>query len=358
MNVTSLSSNMGKSSIQKYIWSLFLRLFLIFIYVLLGTGLLCIIVNSNNQSYNDKYYKTLDSERRELLNVLWAESLVQSEHEWSVIANQKLDNYEKSLKTAMFSCYGINTKERPELKNKINKVLALIMTINDFGEPYDNILGYFSLILYIFGGIVLFYVYLEKFIEIINNLRISFTKIAGIFFFFNFCYTVIHEILVEEDEEKPFFKNFLNTFYVATTISKNQKDENSLLLSILQVGSTSLFFSLILIGAKIFGNIVKHYEENLEVFEYSFNIIYSIPYKIYEFIQKLFMYLLNDDGRNQKYKKNADENDEYNIFKNYNSLSNNIMMSSANSTLSSSRKGSLRLSKRSYDSLHEEEEGE
>lgn len=315
-------------------------------------------MNSNNESFNDIFYQTIDTERRELLNVLWAESLAQSEHGWSVIANQKLDNYEKTLRTAMVSYYGINSNSKKGLANKANGALTLILTLNDFGEPRDIFLAYFCLILYISGGIVLFHVYLEKFVEIVNELSFSFCKILCFFFLTTFSYTIVHEFLINEDEEKPFFKNFLNSFYVLTTISKNQQDENSLILIILQIGGTSLFFSLILTTSKIFTNVIRHYEENLKILEESFYYIIFIPYKIFDFIQKFVTYFFQENTSKNKLTENLKENEEFNIFKNHNLNSNNILMASANSTLSPSRKSSLRLSQKPYDSLHEEEEEE
>ncbi|CEF71062.1 Hypothetical protein SRAE_X000038900 [Strongyloides ratti] len=354
MSITSLSSKMGRTGMQKQIWSLFFRLFIIFLYLLLGTGLLCILVNSNNESHNDVFFKIMDSERRELLNVLWSESLAQSEHSWSIIANQKLDNYEKALKTAIVSQYGIDVNNKKGLANKANGALTLIMTLNDFGEPYDMFIAYICLILYIFGGVVLFHIYLEKFVEIINELSFSCFKISCLFIIITFCYTIIHEFIVIEDEGKPFFKNFLNAFYIITTISKNQQDQNSLILVIFQIGGTSLFFSLILTTSKVFITAIKYYEENLEIFEESFYYILSIPYKFYDFIQKFVMYFLQEND----YKQKIIENDDNNILKNHNLTSNNILIGGANSTLSSSRKSSLRLSQKPYDSLHEEEEEE
>lgn len=37
----------------------------------------------------------LDAKRQELLNVLWAETISQSQNEWAEIANQKMEMYEK-----------------------------------------------------------------------------------------------------------------------------------------------------------------------------------------------------------------------------------------------------------------------
>ncbi|VDM45954.1 unnamed protein product [Toxocara canis] len=39
----------------------------------------------------------LDAQRSEMLNVLWAETMAQSEHEWAQTANHKLEMYERAL---------------------------------------------------------------------------------------------------------------------------------------------------------------------------------------------------------------------------------------------------------------------
>uniref|UniRef100_A0A0N4Z7V9 Ion_trans domain-containing protein n=1 Tax=Parastrongyloides trichosuri TaxID=131310 RepID=A0A0N4Z7V9_PARTI len=352
------SSGMGKSTVQKHIWSLFFRLFVIFLYVLIGTGLFYFILNPSNHSYTEVLHKTLDSERRELLNVLWAESLAQSEHGWSVIANQKLDNYEKTLRTAISSMYGINVDDKKSMKDKANGALTLIMTLNDFGDPYDMPLAYIGLMLYIFCGIILFYIYLEKFAEFIIDMSFSLSKISSLFLLFTFLHTIVHEMCIEEDEEKPFLKNFLNSFYTVTTITKNQRNDSFLILTFFHIGATSLFFSMLLSATKMLGSTLQRYEENLEFFEESFNFIYTIPIRLVDSTRKFIIFFLGDEEEQERLLKDIEnkKNDENNINKNHNSMINNILLSGANSTFSSSRRGSLRLSQKPYDSLHEEEE--
>jgi len=80
----------------------------------------------------DAKIERLDFARAELLNVLWAESIGRGEHDWSLLANQKMDAYELILLRAYPSSGGGVEKGRgsqPGYWDWLHHAFLLITTI-------------------------------------------------------------------------------------------------------------------------------------------------------------------------------------------------------------------------------------
>ncbi|KAK0396527.1 hypothetical protein QR680_001753 [Steinernema hermaphroditum] len=167
-------------------------------------------------SFGDRTAR-LDAERAELLNVLRAETLTKGEHEWSEMANLKLDMYERSLMHLELA------------KNKVKRVrsvsdsffysftlLTTIGAVDTNGMSFEAKL--FSIFYAIFG-VPLTLLYLSQCAKLITSLIsekniLSGTAIAILLI------AILYDIFEQGSDDTPFVDAVLSAFLITTTIGE------------------------------------------------------------------------------------------------------------------------------------------
>ncbi|KAI1712723.1 Ion channel [Ditylenchus destructor] len=209
--------------------SLFL-LILIFGYLCVGTVVLRVC------SYRPAFDKTrsgvlerLDFKRTELLNVLWAESIGRAEHDWLLLANQKLDAYEKSILQASRTSAGLSGILADEdddemfpqhinsLSQAFHHAFLLITTIGGVNVDGLTDSAKFFSIVYATVGIPLTLIYLGQCAKAITSLLPGQNIIFAAFGLL-LATAIVLDIVEQHEDDMPFIDALLNVFLVASTI--------------------------------------------------------------------------------------------------------------------------------------------
>uniref|UniRef100_A0AC35U6K6 Ion_trans_2 domain-containing protein n=1 Tax=Rhabditophanes sp. KR3021 TaxID=114890 RepID=A0AC35U6K6_9BILA len=242
----------------KKVWPVIFRLSLLALFLTIGTGMFYYLINPIQRPYDEIIHKKIDTERIELLNVLWAESLARSEHEWSRLSNQKLDNYENVLKS-IYKDFNDDIDENT-VETSMNQAYSLFTTLENYAVPYESPIACFGIILYSIFGITLFISYLDAFNKLFDTYQITFAQRVGIFFGNLFVYSILLEMKDEEKEKLSFSNTLLETFLLSASISAPPDPFVCCLLILLQLLSTSLFAAMILSAVENVQFIFERYE--------------------------------------------------------------------------------------------------
>ncbi|VDN56327.1 unnamed protein product [Dracunculus medinensis] len=166
-----------------------------------------------NLHHCEKNEEKLDAQRSEILNVLWAETMAQSEHDWFQMANSKLDIYENSL---LSSCRRLPSSSRSFSQSFMNSFF-LITTIGfNEGENFTSV-GKIFTILYATFGIPLALLYLNQCSKMISGLLPGDRVIFGavIVLFFN---AIVYDIAQKGTDDTPFIDAVYQVFLTLSTI--------------------------------------------------------------------------------------------------------------------------------------------
>uniref|UniRef100_A0A914Y838 Potassium channel domain-containing protein n=1 Tax=Panagrolaimus superbus TaxID=310955 RepID=A0A914Y838_9BILA len=236
-------------------------LIIIFCYLLFGSVVFRILPNASAPRLDSEKQEKLDFERAELLNILWAESLGRSESQWSLLANQKLDSYERSLANAK------DVDERPQpiktFSDAFHHSFLLITTIGGIDtDDLSREAKIFSIV-YSFFGIPLSLLYLNQCVKAAS----SFWKDQNAFVFAGGCVffvAVLYDVIEQSSDDTPFFDAIFSVFLAATTIGEEDGRVPRILLYLIALIGVSAFHTC-------YHAIQRTIEKNLQSFEISFS---------------------------------------------------------------------------------------
>uniref|UniRef100_A0AC35GV12 Potassium channel domain-containing protein n=1 Tax=Panagrolaimus sp. PS1159 TaxID=55785 RepID=A0AC35GV12_9BILA len=240
-------------------------LIIIFCYLLFGAAVFRILPNASTPRLDSEKQEKLDFERAELLNILWAESLGRSESQWSLLANQKLDSYERSLANAK------DVDERPQpiktFSDAFHHSFLLITTIGGIDtDDLSREAKIFS-ILYSFFGIPLSLLYLNQCVKAAS----SFWQDQNVFIFAGGCVffvAVLYDVIEQSSDDTPFFDAIFSVFLAATTIGEEDGRVPRVLLYLIALIGISAFHTC-------YHSIQRTIEKNLQSFEISFSNLFA-----------------------------------------------------------------------------------
>uniref|UniRef100_A0A0N5A8C4 Ion_trans_2 domain-containing protein n=1 Tax=Syphacia muris TaxID=451379 RepID=A0A0N5A8C4_9BILA len=174
----------------------------------------------------ERNVEKLDAHRSDMLNVLWAETMAQSEHDWAQMANQKLDIYERAL---LSWCAGPVVDRSPNtFKHALMQAFSFITTI---GFEDANVLstpGKIFAMLYSAIGIPLTLLYLGQCSKMLSGLA-SANKLLSAACIAIFVTAIVYDITEDSEEDTVCFSFFHCYFLV-------------IVLKVLLVGFISILF--------------------------------------------------------------------------------------------------------------------
>ncbi|VDK48637.1 unnamed protein product [Gongylonema pulchrum] len=135
-----------------------------------------------------------------MLNVLWAETMAQSEHEWFLTANQKLDIYERLV---LKSCRRSASSPSKSFSKAFLHAFTLATTIGFLDEENFSPAGKLAAMVYAIIGIPLALLYLgqcsKMFAGLISGNNILVVALATIF-----TATVLFDIVEKSDDDTEY----------------------------------------------------------------------------------------------------------------------------------------------------------
>jgi hypothetical protein len=235
---------------------------IIFGYLLFGATVLRILPRPHLNKLSTDRQNRLDFERAELLNVLWAESIGRSEHDWALLANQKLDSYERSLREAGDV---LQTDHLDSLPNSIHYCFCLITTIGGIDIDELSLEAKIFSIIYTTFGIPLVMLYLAQCAKAITAiLPGNQTLLLAVSLLF--ITSIVHDIFEDGDDDTPFTNAVFGVFLTMSTIGVAEKSAEmpALLLYASAVVSLSAFSVAFLI-------VQRHIEKRIGGYEMAFS---------------------------------------------------------------------------------------
>uniref|UniRef100_A0A7E4ZSE4 Ion_trans_2 domain-containing protein n=1 Tax=Panagrellus redivivus TaxID=6233 RepID=A0A7E4ZSE4_PANRE len=189
----------------------------VLLYLLLGAVVLRLLPKQRVTKIVSEKQERLDFERAELLNILWAESLARHESEWSLLANQKLDSYERTLANSL------DSDEQPQpiksFSDALHHSFLLITTIGGIDSDDLSFAAKVFSIVYAIFGIPLFYLCITQCAKAIS----SFWNGSNAFFFAAGCVfvtAVIYDIVEQSTDDTPFFDAIFSVFLAVSTVGE------------------------------------------------------------------------------------------------------------------------------------------
>ncbi|TMS36164.1 hypothetical protein L596_003401 [Steinernema carpocapsae] len=187
-------------------------------YLLFGAFVFHALPRSGNRikSFDEKTSR-LDAERAELLNVLRAETLTKGEHEWSEMANLKMDMYERSF--VQFEKSKFRAKKVRSVSESFFYSFTLITTIgavDTYGMSFEMKL--FSMFYAVFG-VPLTLLYLSQCAKLIASL-ISEKNILTATAIVILLIAIFYDIFEQGSDDTPFVDAILSAFLITTTIGE------------------------------------------------------------------------------------------------------------------------------------------
>uniref|UniRef100_A0A0M3HNG0 Ion_trans_2 domain-containing protein n=1 Tax=Ascaris lumbricoides TaxID=6252 RepID=A0A0M3HNG0_ASCLU len=207
----------------------------------------------------EKNAEKLDAQRTDMLNVLWAETMAQSEHEWAQMANNKLDMYERAL---LASC-SARVDRTNTYSNAFLQSFSLITTIGFVDADALTTGGKIFAIAYAIFGIPLALLYLGQCSKIVAGLLPGDRVLAAAFSAI-FLTAIIYDIAEdsEDDTVRPFIDAVFHTFLFMTTVGKCGAAPNGILVTIALIAMSVVSISFVVLE--------RHIESSLQGFEMAF----------------------------------------------------------------------------------------
>ncbi|CAD5217661.1 unnamed protein product [Bursaphelenchus okinawaensis] len=220
-------------------------LLLIFVYLILGSLVFFFLwKRGSHVKAIGSSTERLDFERAELLNVLYAEAIGRQEHDWSLLANQKLDAYEKSLSERIESGQ-IEPKQKikPSFGLAFRHSFYLITTIGPVDIDDLNFESKLFSILYSAFGIPFVLLYLGQCARAITSIVSGLKQLLLLLVTVLFLVSIAYDVVEQSAEDTPFIDAVFSVFLQMSTIGcEDDKDElPSILLYITAVFGISAF---------------------------------------------------------------------------------------------------------------------
>ncbi|CAD5222431.1 unnamed protein product [Bursaphelenchus xylophilus] len=169
----------------------------------------------------------LDFERAELLNVLYAEAIGRQEHDWSLLANQKLDSYEKSLSQRIESGQiAPRNRLKPSFGLAFRHCFSLITTIGPVDIDDLNIESKIFSMFYAAFGIPFVLLYLGQCARAITSVISGVKQLLLLLLSVLFLVSIAYDVVEQGADDTPFIDAILSVFLQMSTIGcEDDKDE-------------------------------------------------------------------------------------------------------------------------------------
>ncbi|KAE9555511.1 hypothetical protein FO519_001279 [Halicephalobus sp. NKZ332] len=230
-------------------------------YLFFGAVVFRILPNVKHNTVSSEKQEKLDFERAEFLNILWAESLARSESDWSLLANQKLDSYERSL---------AESREEDETPQPIKTFFdgfhhsfLLLTTIGGIDTDDLSTEAKVFSIFYSLFGIPLVLLYLSQCVKALSSFWQG-IQIFGVALGCVFVIAVLYDIVEQSAEDTPFLEAIFSVFLAATTIGEEDGRVPRILLYIIALIGIPAF-------NLCFYTLQREVEKKLQSFELSFS---------------------------------------------------------------------------------------
>ncbi|CAL2052841.1 unnamed protein product [Caenorhabditis brenneri] len=212
------------------------------------------------QDDNEAGVFRLDAKRSDLLNVLWAETITNGEDDWSELADQKLELYEKAL----LQHYGIEPdKFDKTFASGLQKAFAIATTIGPVDVDDFTTSGKLFAVIYAVIGTPLFLTVIGQLGKMVTSLWQGTTLwiVAIVYIFIS---AVIYDIVEGGSDDVPFVEAVFSIFLQFTTVGEVDNEFHGVLPYCIVV------FGLALITA-FYQEMQLSIERFIHPFEFSFN---------------------------------------------------------------------------------------
>ncbi|KAL3982118.1 Ion channel family protein [Acanthocheilonema viteae] len=222
--------------------TLFFGLILL-VYLIFGALIFSVLPKRQQTLKCEKSAARLDAQRSEMLNVLWAETMAQSEHEWFLMANQKLDIYERLV---VNSCRRVTASPSKSFSKAFIHAFTLITTIGFLDEENFSPIGKIAAMSYAIIGIPLALLYLAQCSKMFAGLfpgnHIFIAALVAIF-----AAAVIFDIIEESNDDTPFVDVAFHIFLMLSTVGSCSIEPpvTLVLVALFAVGLISVSYVLI-----------------------------------------------------------------------------------------------------------------
>ncbi|CAI5455275.1 unnamed protein product [Caenorhabditis angaria] len=215
---------------------------------------------SRRQDDNHASLFRLDAKRSDLLNVLWAETITNGEDDWSELADQKLELYEKAL----LQHYGINLDHVDKtFASGLQKSFAISTTIGPLDVDDFTTLGKFVAVLYALIGTPLFLTVIGQLGKMVTSVWQGSTLwiVTIVYIFIS---AIIYDIVEGGSDDVPFIEAIFSIFLQFTTVGEVDNEFHGVLP-----------YCVVVLGLALITALYQEMQHNIErfihPFEYSFN---------------------------------------------------------------------------------------
>ncbi|CAD6188974.1 unnamed protein product [Caenorhabditis auriculariae] len=231
------------------------------VWLVLGTVLFPILTTSSpREEDNVGSLFRLDAKRSDLLNVLWAETITNSEDDWSELADQKLELYEKAL----LQHYGIDlNRDDRNFAAGLQKAFALSSTIGPLDVDDFTTTGKLIAVIYALIGTPLFLTVIHQIGRMITSLWQGVNLLISTFVFI-FISAVVYDIIEGGNDDVPFLEAIFSIFLQFSTVGEVDNEFHGIGPYIICILGLSLMSS-------VFGYMQQRIERWIHPFEYAFN---------------------------------------------------------------------------------------
>ncbi|CAI2355602.1 unnamed protein product [Caenorhabditis sp. 36 PRJEB53466] len=215
---------------------------------------------ASRQDDNEASLFRLDAKRSDLLNVLWAETITNGEDDWSELADQKLELYEKAL----LQHYGIDLdKSDKSFAAGLQKSFAISTTIGPLDVDDFSTLGKFIAVLYALIGTPLFLTVIGQLGKMVTSLWQG-TTLWIVTIVYIFISAIIYDIVEGGSDDVPFIEAVFSIFLQFTTVGEVDNEFHGILP-----------YCVVVLGLALITALYQEMQHNIErfihPFEYSFN---------------------------------------------------------------------------------------
>ncbi|VDN07870.1 unnamed protein product [Thelazia callipaeda] len=226
--------------------TLFFGLILL-LYLLLGATIFSSLSKRQQTLKCENSAARLDAQRNEMLNVLWAGTMAQSEHEWFLMANQKLDIYERLV---LKSCRRVAAEPSKSFSKAFIHAFTLVTTIGFLDEENFSTLGKIVAISYAVIGIPLALLYLgqcsKMFAGLFSGNHLLIAALVTVF-----AAAVIFDVIEKSDDNTPFVDAFFHVFLLFSTVGSCSTEPPIALVIMALIVTGLISISYVLIDRRI-----------------------------------------------------------------------------------------------------------
>ncbi|MCP9266035.1 Exocyst complex component 1 [Dirofilaria immitis] len=212
----------------------------------------------------EKSAARLDAQRNEMLNVLWAGTMAKSEHEWFLMANQKLDIYERLV---LNSCRRVANSPSKSFNRAFMHAFTLVTTIGFLDEENFSPIGKITAMSYAIIGIPLALLYLAQCSKMFTGLFPgNYLLIAALVALF--AAAVIFDIVEDSNDDTPFIDVVFHIFLILSTVGSCNIEPSIIVVLVALFAASLISMSYALID--------RHIEHALQKFELQFSKYFGI----------------------------------------------------------------------------------